>query len=391
VKRLRRALLAIDHFQQHHTATAYAFAVQKKVGDDNAGTLIANLTYTGFLTIFPLLLVLVTVLGVVAGGSSSITHRLESSVLRDFPIIGNQLISNIHALHRASVVSLAIGLLGLVWGTTGLAQTGLYTMEQVWNVPGTQRPGFVPRLGRSFAFLGVLAGSVIVSGFLATVGTSLKQGALVSVASEVVSGLCNVGWYLLGFRILTPKTVRTRQLVVGAVFGGIAWTLLEAFGSYLVSHDLKGDTAIYGFFAIVLGLIAWLYLAARIAVYAAEINAVTAYRLWPRAMIQPPLTEADERSLALQAVQNERRPEQHVAVVFDPAGRRFSSGTRPSPDAPSPAHPPRSPAGGARADGAAPQPGAAPARAPERKTVRRATARPAADDGASEVRAHELP
>jgi uncharacterized BrkB/YihY/UPF0761 family membrane protein len=239
------------------------------------------------------------------------------------------------------VASLVVGLLGLLWGTTGLAQTGLYTMEQVWNVPGTERPGFVPRLGRSAGFLGVLAGSVIVSGFLATAGTSLGQGAAVSVASEIVSGALNVGWYLAGFRILTPKVVGTRRLLAGAVFGGAAWTVLEAFGSYLVSHDLRNDTAVYGFFAIVLGLVAWLYLAARIAVYAAEINVVAAYHLWPRSMVPPPLTEADERSLALQAVQNERRREQHVRVEFDPGGRTFSSGTRPSPEAPSPALRPR--------------------------------------------------
>jgi YihY family inner membrane protein len=335
---LPQRLRALDRLQQAHPAPAFVFAVQKKVGDDNAGVLVTNLAYAGFVTVFPLLLLLVTVLGIVVGGSSSLTDRVEGSVLKDFPIIGNELLSNIHALHRESAVSLAVGLLGLLYGSTGLAQSGLYTMEQVWNVPGTERPNFLPRLGRSFGFLGVLAGSVIVSGFLAGFGTSSEHHLGYSVASEAVSALLNVAWYLAGFRILTPKTVPTRQLLPGSAIGGVAWTLLEAFGTYLVSHDLKNASAVYGFFAIVLGLLAWLYLGARVAVYAAEVNVVHAYRLWPRAMFQPPLTEADERSLALQPAQNERRPEQQVHVVFEPGGRRFAAGTRPGP--PSPSEPP---------------------------------------------------
>lgn len=65
-----------------------------------------------------------------------------------------------------------------------------------------------------------------------------------------------------------------------------------------------------------LGLIAWLYLAVETTVYAAEINVVLARRLWPRAIVQPPLTEADRSSLALQALQNQRREEQHVEVSY---------------------------------------------------------------------------
>ena len=72
----------------------------------------------------------------------------------------------------------------------------------------------------------------------------------------------------------------------------------------------------YGIFATVLGLVAWLYLAAEITVYCAEINVVLARRLWPRSIIQPPLTEADRASLALQALANQRREEQQVVVTF---------------------------------------------------------------------------
>jgi hypothetical protein len=91
--------------------------------------------------------------------------------------------------------------------------------------------------------------------------------------------------------------------------------VLQVLGTYLVHHFLHSDS-VYGVFATVLGLLAWIYLAVEITVYSAEINVVLARRLWPRAIVQPPLTEADRASMALQALQNQRRPEQWVKVEF---------------------------------------------------------------------------
>jgi len=91
--------------------------------------------------------------------------------------------------------------------------------------------------------------------------------------------------------------------------------VLQVLGAWLVHRFLHSNSA-YGVFATVLGLLAWIYLAIEITVYSAEINVVLARRLWPRSMIQPPLTEADRASMALQALQNQRRPEQEVKVTF---------------------------------------------------------------------------
>ena len=85
----------------------------------------------------------------------------------------------------------------------------------------------------------------------------------------------------------------------------------------MVGHYLKNDNAVYGLFGIVLGLLAWVYLIVELTVYSAELNVVLLRRLWPRAIVQPPLTEADRRSMAAQAEQNQRRPEQRVEVSFE--------------------------------------------------------------------------
>jgi hypothetical protein len=111
------------------------------------------------------------------------------------------------------------------------------------------------------------------------------------------------------------RGVPTGRLVPGAVAGGILYTVLQVLGTYLVHHYLHSDS-VYGVFATVLGLIAWIYLATEVTGYCAEINVVLARRLWPRAMVQPPLTEADRASMAVQALQNQRRPEQHIEVTF---------------------------------------------------------------------------
>jgi len=148
----------------------------------------------------------------------------------------------------------------------------------------------------------------------------------------VVTAAFGAGMYLGSFRALTAKGVPTRSLLPGATTGGILWTVLQVLGTWLV-HRFLHSSSVYGVFATVLGLLAWIYLAIEITVYSAEINVVLARRLWPRSIVQPPLTEADRASMALQALQNQRRPEQHVEVTFDDR----------KPDAEVPARTPQTP------------------------------------------------
>ncbi len=314
---VEKAIRAVDATQRRYTPTAFVFGVVKKYGDDNGGVLVSNLAYSAFVALFPLLLVLVTILGLVfTSVDPSVKTDVLNAVAKQVPLIGNTLTGNVHELKRASVIGLVVGLLGLVWGATGLAQAGLFTMEQVWNLPGPARPGYVPRLGRAVLFLCLLGGGVIVTTGLASLNTYLLKGFFTVALSEILAAALNVGMYLGAFRVLTPKGVPTGKLLPGAITGGILYTVLQVLGTWLIHHYLHSDS-VYGVFATVLGLIAWIYLAAEVSVYSAEINVVLTRRLWPRAIVQPPLTEADRSSMALQALQNQRRPEQHIEVTFD--------------------------------------------------------------------------
>src|ERR1700722_8076031 len=329
VNPVERALRKVDSTQRRFKPSAFIFGVVKKYGDDNGGVLVANLTHSAFVSFFPLLLVLVTVLGLVASGDSAFRAETVNAVTNQVPLIGTELTGNVHQLQKSSLIGLIVGLVSLVWGSTGLAQAGLFTMEQVWNLPGPARPGFFPRLVRALLFLLLLGVVVIATTLLASLSTYGHRAASLVLLAEAVTATVNAGMYFVGFRILTPRGVPSRDLAPGAVAAGICWTALQVAGAYLVHHFLHSDS-VYGIFATVLGLVAWLYLAAEVTVYCAEINVVLARRLWPRSIVQPPLTEADRASMSMQALQNQRRPEQHVTVTFNDR----EPGTEPSPSTP---------------------------------------------------------
>jgi YihY family inner membrane protein len=306
----------VDGFQQRHRVLAATFGVVKKFGDDRAGGLAALIAYYGFLAVFPLLLLLTTLLGFLAGNNSAITRSIQRSALADFPIIGTQLGQAIHPL-RGSGVGLVVGLLGLFWGSLGVAQAAQLAMAQVWNVPGVVRPNFVGRLARGLGLFGTVGVGVVATTVLASLPTFGSAAGVVKVLAGVASVALNVGLFVAAFRLTTPAEVPTRQLVPGAVVGGVAWSVLQALGGYLVGHQLRHASQVYGYFASVLGLVSWLYLGAQLTLYAAELNVVRARRLWPRSIVQPPLTDADRRTFDAIALQEERRPEQSVESRWD--------------------------------------------------------------------------
>ncbi|MHB2021749.1 MAG: YihY/virulence factor BrkB family protein [Mycobacteriales bacterium] len=333
-----RALRRVDAFQQSHPPLAFAMGVIKKFGDDNAGGLVANLTYSGFVTVFPLLLLAITILGLVLAGHPGLDASVRDSILTQFPVIGPQLLDHIHGLRSHATVGFVVGLFGLLWGSLGLSQAGIFAMEQIWNIPGPDRANYVTRLARSFGFLATLGVGVIAASVLSALGTYGHHALWVPALEEGLSLLISVGQFWLAFRVLTPKVIASRRLLPGAALGGVVWTAIQGLAGYLVAHDLRHDSALYGTFAVVLGLIAYIYLGARVAVYSAEMNVVLQDHLWPRGLIQPPLTPADQESLARQALQNQRRPEQRVQVSFTEPARLGSApdlpgsaGTGPEP------------------------------------------------------------
>jgi YihY family inner membrane protein len=309
-----QAIRAADRWQQRHKLTAFTYGVIRKYGDDNAGRLASSLAYSAFISLFPLLLVLVTILGLLAAADPALRHNVLSAVTRQFPVASGEL-RHVRQLHKSSLIGLIVGLVVVLWGSCGLAQTGMFVMAQIWNIPGPHRPGYPQRLARAALFLIVLAIGAIATTGLASLSAFGRQSPALAAGADALALVVNMGMYVLGFRVLTPKVIPTSHLVGGAMLGGLLWTVLQAGGALIAKHFLHGDS-VYGIFVIVLALLAWIYLVVQVTIYAAEVNVVRARKLYPRSLTQPPLTEADRTALTLQPLQNQRRAEQCIRVTF---------------------------------------------------------------------------
>ncbi|MHB8504230.1 MAG: YihY/virulence factor BrkB family protein, partial [Acidimicrobiales bacterium] len=240
--------------------------------------------------------------------------------LHQFPVIGQQFNPGSgHQLH-GSVLGLVIGLVGLVYGAQGVTQTAETAMDRVWNVPQLERPGFLPRLGRSFGALATIGVAFLVNAFAGGLATSNGAGGLGERIGLIGGQLVvNVGLYLLSFRLLlAPKAhVPTRRLLPGAAVGAVAFTALITVGTGLIEHQLKNESATYGAFASVIGVVTFLLLLAKLTMYAAELNPVLDRRLYPRALPTTPPRPADNRALENLIHEERRRPDERVGVAFE--------------------------------------------------------------------------
>ncbi len=326
---LKKLVLAVDRWQRAHKVAGISYAVVKKFGDDQANLLVVALGWYGFTAIYPLLLVIVTILGFIgrAGLGTDLTNTLHQ-----FPVIGQDFSpgnggSNLHG----SVFGLVIGLAGLLYGAQGVTQTAQTTMAQVWNIPRYRLPGFLPRLGRSLLGLLIIGGSFVLNAFVGSLASGSGLGLPARVGAIAVLLVVNTGCYLLAFLTLTPKGAATpRQLLPGAILGAVGFTLLTTVGTGLVQHQLKHSAATYGAFASIIGVVAYLLLLAKLTVYAAELNPVLTLGLWPRALPMAEPTAADDKVLHQLAHQEQRRPDERIGVGFEPdpvAGAARDAGT----------------------------------------------------------------
>jgi membrane protein len=333
---LKRIVRRVDAYQQRHPWLGFPFAVAKKFGDDRAGNLAALIAYYGFFSIFPLLLVLVSVLGFALRGNPEIREAIVDSALAQFPVIGEQIRENVSALR--SGVALGVGTLTAVWAGLGVTQAAQVAMNDVWDVPIKSRPRFLESRLRGLLLLVVLGSMTLASTVLSGIGTlEGPVGMLLRVAGFLGSLGLNLVVFLVAFRVLTDRDVSWGDVFPGAAVGALLWAILQAVGSFYVNHVVKDASEVYGFFGFVLGLLAWIYLGAQVTLFAAEINVVRVNRLWPRGLVtEPPLAEADRRTLTKAAEVEERIPQEDVDVSFDPGtggeprARPEGDGERPS-------------------------------------------------------------
>jgi inner membrane protein YhjD len=311
---LMRPVRAIDRAQQGHRWSAIPFAVIKKFGDDQGGSLAALVAYYAFFSLFPLLLVFVTILGFVLQGDVSAQNSIKSSVLGQFPIVGQKL--DVTSLH-GSTIALVIGIVTSALAGLGVTQAAQNAFNQVWAVPFKNRPNFIRSRLRGLGLL-VSLGLLFIIATLASglVTGGLGHSPLVNVAGIVISLLLNFTLFFVAFRFMTAKDVPSRDLRAGVITAGILWEILQLIGGYYIGHVLKKSTGTYAEFGLVIALLVWLHLGAQMTLYAAEVNVVVNRKLWPRSLFGPPTKPADQEALTALAKVEERSPEEQIDVEF---------------------------------------------------------------------------
>lgn len=306
-------LHALDRLQRRRRALGFPIGVMKKYSDDGAGQLAALMAWYGFFALFPLLLVLVTVLGYVLRGNPTLYDRIVRSAIAQFPVIGRDL--QVNAL-GGSTVALVIGLVGAIWAGLGITLAGQRAMDQVWGVPYRLRRDFLTSRLRGLVILVVLGLANVAVTTAVGLLASGQGGTAVKVIGYAASVLLDVGLFWAVFRLFTTDEVPTRQLWPGILAAALGWVVLQTLGGLYIDHVVRRANQTYGFFAIVLGLLTWLYLGAQLLLYAAEANVVRARRLWPRGLFDP-ATAADVQALRAVARVQERREGERVEVTFE--------------------------------------------------------------------------
>ncbi len=304
----------LDRWQQRRPAVSFVAAVIKKFGEDQAGQLAALIAYYAFVSLFPLLLVFVTVLGYILQNNPQERDTILNGTLGQFPIIGDQL--KVHSI-SGSGLALAVGIIVSLLAGLGIMGASQAAFNRIWHVPFKRRPDFIHQRLRSLMMLVILATLAIASTAAAGFVGSTSHPALTVVAGVLIAFAFNLALFMLAFKVLTAAELGWRDLWLGVLVASVFWQLLQHLGGFYLDHVLKRTQPLYGIFALVLGLLAWLYLGAQLTIFAAEVNVVHRRRLWPRSFFQDPLLEADRRALTSSAEIEERIEEESVDVSFE--------------------------------------------------------------------------
>ena len=319
---------AIDRYQRAHGWLAFPLAVGKRFGEGNSGSLAATIAYYGFFSLFPLLMALTSIAGIVLSGRPDLQEEVVRSALAQFPVLGTQIKGDIGAI-EGSGLTIAIGLALALWAGLGGVRATQVAMDTVWDVPRKRRPGTPASIVRALMMLVILGVFVIGGAALASLG-NLGPGPASSALAFVGSAALNVALFAIAYRVLTSADVSWKDVAPGACAAGVGWTVLLTLGGWIVAKRLSSSSDVYGTFALVIGLLAWIYLGAQLTLAGAVVNVVLADRLWPRSLQGDELTDADERALRRSARQEERRKDETVTVSFD-GGERDESDVHAGP------------------------------------------------------------
>lgn len=317
----------VDRAQKGQKQVSIAVATYKKFSDDKSSNLATMIAFWAFFSIFPLLLVLVTLLSYALPASDKAS--VLGHVANLLPLLDPKTISGL----SGSLWAIVLGGATALWSGFGVVRTVQFAFDSVWEIPYHARPGMLKQVLRSvwiLATIGLgLLGTTLLSGFIISAANGVSLGVLTKVAGYVLSIVLDIGLFIAAFRILTAREVTVREVLPGAVFAGVVFFILQELSAYIISSHLKNAQSTYGHFATVITILWWFYLQAQLTLLGAQLNVVLAERLYPRSLVNSPQTDADRRALEAYAAERTYQPEEQVETRFEHETATPSGGTRP--------------------------------------------------------------
>ena len=304
----------LDTYQQRHRWLAVPIAVVRKFGEDKSTNLAAMIAFWAFFSIFPLLLVFVTLLGYVLPGSEK--NQVLGSVAQMFPLLNAKQVGGL----SGSWWALVVGVVSALWSGSSVVRTVQFAFNSVWEIPYHERPKLVEQVVRSvfvLATIGLgLVLSTLINGFIAGTANGINLGWLGHLIGYVIAIALDLGLFILAFRWLTDRDVTTRDVLPGALLSGVVFWILQSLSSLIISRYLKNAQSTYGNFATVITILWWFYLQSMITLLGAQLNVVLKERLHPRGLVNAPDTDADHRVFNAYAKERTYQEDERVRADF---------------------------------------------------------------------------
>ncbi|MGH2792992.1 MAG: YhjD/YihY/BrkB family envelope integrity protein [Actinomycetota bacterium] len=252
-----------------------ALATHRRFGADSCGFMAGAITYHAFLSMFPLLLLGASILGFVLAGNPDLHGRAVRSISESLPGIGTLVSENLQSVTATRSAAGIAGLLGLLWTGIGVAETTSFALSRVWRVE--PQKSTVRKKVRALA-------SVLTLGVIGLAGIAIS----IAVTSVDVSGVAAVAFraggvllalgidfvlFLAAYRLLGPPHRGVFAPWRGALLAAVGWTVLKLLGGWFAARTVANSSEVYGTFASTIGILVILFLAARIFLYGAELNA----------------------------------------------------------------------------------------------------------------------
>jgi YihY family inner membrane protein len=304
----------LDRYQQQRFLPGFIYAVVKKFGDDEGGRHAALMAYYGFLSIFPVLLIIVATLSRLLVNDPELRQQLVNAIVP--PQFRDVVYQGLASL-PTSGLAFVIGAVSLFGAGLRIVTTAFDTVNHVAGVPFRNRITGISKWVRTLAMLIVLMIGLIAIGAVTVASQVIPEKAGTQRLGEFVGTVVMTFLLMwLGAALLLPRPPQLKVIWPAALIGSIAIAALLSFGSILLAHYITTSGPIYGSFATIVGLFAFIALISQALVWSAEVVVVRHYKLWPRGLNPENPTDADKRAMALLAAEQVRLPDQHNLTQF---------------------------------------------------------------------------